>query len=886
MKSHFSTLVVSFCYLQIGYSQSSEADSTLIVNYNNNLPTINYHLTARPWKPLNISRTAYLDRVEGIVRKCVTFQNSSGAIIDPYANREVQYATPYFANAVATLLSAGRAKDLLNAGVAAMNKATIDVAEGASSIPDNHGEFFLAPLASAIPLYTPFVSATQVQTWKSRMAKPIQDILRGSTNNWRTYAMKGEWYRAQNGYVNKTNAISWLESSWINTQKSRFTNNTWNFYHDKTSDPDTWPYESVARSNLLDMIADGYYGASKNEMLTLLKRGTQSSLLLQDPSGQGVAGGRSGNHTWNDILLANGYEIMAELANLEGNTRLAGQYRHAAALAFNSVQRWRRSDGTYYVTKNHFSPASRIGYASYSYFTNYNGNMMYHMAENYLRHKTNISEQPTPNEIGGYTIASDNSFATAVANAGGMHMEVCLRGSTAITNDRYWTTLGVVRFARPGWDSRLGPSDGIRETSSNQGVSFAPTFLENGTWIRLASVPDRYEAFFSTQFVHPLLVRCRVEYKPKAGKTGPTFNNDFTITPDGILSILTSSTTSFGNTWPLLTYDGATTLITSITSFVASTSFSSTSDQQNFIALHSSPTISTTDQTRRSSYGDLRPVRMVSGTTSNVTFIYPRNASDPTAETVRKSFVRSGNDFTSVLGKVIGNMYIGRTSAGGEGTSIDINNDAIPEATFSTNTGFIIQLNMGEITNVETDTDVTAVIYGRTISLQPYTPVSITSPQRVTITAVLASSAQDSNVAANTLDSNYLTRWSAYGNNQWIRYYFTDLVTLNNVKIAWYRGDERSHSFNLQVSQDSIHWTTVYSGQSSGKTTTFESYTIAPVSTRYIRIVCHGNSSNLWNAITEVEFIKVTDPASQQLPVEAITVTNEPIIFSPFLPAR
>lgn len=122
--------------------------------------------------------------------------------------------------------------------------------------------------------------------------------------------------------------------------------------------------------------------------------------------------------------------------------------------------------------------------------------MMYHMSENYLRHKSLIPEQAAPNEIGGYTIVSDESLATAAANAGGMHMEVCLRGSTAVRYNRYWTTLGVVRFARPGWDSRLGPSDGVKEEASKLGVSFAPTFLENGKWVRLASVPDRYEAFF------------------------------------------------------------------------------------------------------------------------------------------------------------------------------------------------------------------------------------------------------------------------------------------------------------------------------------------------------------------------------------------------------
>jgi hypothetical protein len=779
MKQFISTILTIFCCLKISYAQPTESDFSLRANNfgiaalevgsPSTLPNIQYHLTARPWHALNISGDAYLSKVEGIVREIAKFQNSSGAIIDPYAHREIQYSTPYFANAVGTLLSAGRAKDLLSAGVAAMNHATAQVAAGSSSIPEQQGEFFLAPLASAIPLYTPYVSAAQLQTWKTRMAKPVANVIMRQPHNWRTYAMKGEWLRAKNGYVNKVTAVSWIENSWINTQRSRLTNSSWNFYHDTSTDPDSWPYESVARSNLLAMIADGYSGASRNEILTLLKRGTQSSLLLQDPSGQIIAGGRSGNHTWNDILLANGYETMAEVVNNEGKSRLAGQYRHAAALAFQSAQRWIRSNGTYYVTKNHFDPSANVGYARYSFFTNYNGNMMFHMAENYLRHKSSITEQPAPNEIGGYTILTDSKFATAVANTGGMNMEVCLRGSTGVQYNRYWTSLGVVRFARPEWDSRLGPSDGIRDTLSKLGVSFAPTFLENGKWITMASVPDRYEAFFTTQFTHPLLIRCQVVYKPKSGKTGPTFTNDFIIIPDGILSTLTSTSVNFGITWPILTFDGATHLNTSIMSNTASVSFPGQTDQQNFIALNLTPNITTPDVVRRSSYGDLLPVRMVSGITNNVTFIYPRSSADPSAESVRKSYSRSGNDFTTVLGRVKGNTYVGRTSAGGVGTAIDINNDGRADVTFNASTGFVIQLETGKISKIETDRDAIAVIQGQTFNFKAYSPLSI-----ILTKSSLSKVAAGADSTANASTQNYKNGLFATGD------FLTDTAYLKN----------------------------------------------------------------------------------------------------------
>ncbi len=865
MKSIILIIATFFCCLKLSYTQSGKVNSPHQINNSvtadsapaltSTLPDIKYHLTARPWKALNISRDAYLDKVEGIVRQIVKFQNSRGAIVDPYLHREEQYSTPYFANAVGTLISADRAMDLLDEGVAAMNSATSDVAGGVSSIPDRHGEFFLAPLAGAIPLYASHVSPLQLQIWKIRMAKPIKEVIESRPHNWRTYAMKGEWYRAKNGYVNKDTAVSWIENSWIKTQKGRITNNSWNFYHDKSSNPDTWPYESVARSNLLEMIFEGYNGASRNEILRILKNGTQSSLLLQDPSGQIAAGGRSGNNTWNDLLLTNGYETMAEIAYKDGNTRLAGQYRHAAALGFQSAQRWRRPDATYSVTKNHFNPADRIRYANYSFFTHYNGNMMYHMSENYLRHKSSIPEQAAPNEIGGYTMLTDENFATAVANAGGMHMQVCLRGSTAVKFDRYWTTLGVVRFARPGWDSRLGPSDGVREETSNLGVSFAPAFLENGKWVRLASLPYRYEAFFTTQFTHPLLVRCRVVYKPKSGKTGPTFTNDFIITPDGILSTITSASANFGVTWPILTFDGAANLTNSLTSHIASTSFPNSTDQQNFIALHSAPIITASDTAIRSSYGDLRPVRMVSGTTSNVSFIYPRDSADPTAETVRKSYTRSANNFSTVLGRVRGNTYIGRTSAGGVGTTMDVDNDGTAEVSFNMTTGFLMQLKVGEITKIETDRDVTAVIYRKTVNLKAYTPVNISNPLKAAIVKVVANT-DDGNVAANTIDRDYSTRWSAKGDSNWIRYYLDRTAIIKTVRIAWYRGNERQASFDIQTSSDTTNWKTAFSGHSSGNTTSFETYNILLTSARYIRIVGHGNNLNSWNAITETEILR------------------------------
>lgn len=70
-----------------------------------------FHLTAYPWKALEIPASRYLEAVEGICRFSARQQNAEGAVVDPFLHREHQYATPYFAYAVGTLLAAGRAPD-------------------------------------------------------------------------------------------------------------------------------------------------------------------------------------------------------------------------------------------------------------------------------------------------------------------------------------------------------------------------------------------------------------------------------------------------------------------------------------------------------------------------------------------------------------------------------------------------------------------------------------------------------------------------------------------------------------------------------------------------------------------------------------------------------
>jgi hypothetical protein len=408
-----------------------------------------------------------------------------------------------------------------------------------------------------------------------------------------------------------------------------------------------------------------------------------------------------------------------------GDDDRAGRYRHAAMLTLESTKRWLRPDGAYSVTKNQFDFADMVRWASYSGVTNYNGNMELHQAESYRVHVSDIPEAPTWSEIGGYAFATDDGLAAAVANAGGMHMQIALRGQTATSFGQFWTALGVSRFSRPGWDSRLGPSDGYRDPSSQIGLTFAPTFEQNGAWVRLASIPDRYRGRFTVSFAHPLLVRCAVDYAPidlDAG--GQTFHEDFVITPDGIFTTVTSAgNAKWGMTLPLLVFDGAKNLVTSTADGMATARYPDATDEQAFIAVGPG-TFASDGAPVRGGYGDLQSIRYEGS--PNQIFVYPRTASDPAAAAVRDSFKTTAEGFESVLGRVAAKTYVGTTSAGGEAATLDIDGDGTPDVAFDNTCKFVLRLSGGRVTAIEVDRAVTCTVGSAPpIALWAFSPVEL-----------------------------------------------------------------------------------------------------------------------------------------------------------------
>lgn len=130
-----------------------------------------------------------------------------------------------------------------------------------------------------------------------------------------------------------------------------------------------------------------------------------------------------------------------------------------------------------------------------------------------------------------------------------------------------------------------------------------------------------------------------------------------------------------------------------------------------------------------------------------------------------------------------------------------------------------------------------------------------TSTSKLKIQAVTASG-NDGNLPQNVLDGNPNTRWSCFGKGSWLN---LDLgvsdVTINEIRIAWYKGDQRKYTFSLNFKAASATTNpSVLNLTSSGTTAQLEKYTSTTqtIVAQHVIITVNGNTVNDWAAITDV----------------------------------
>jgi len=155
----------------------------------------------------------------------------------------------------------------------------------------------------------------------------------------------------------------------------------------------------------------------------------------------------------------------------------------------------------------------------------------------------------------------------------------------------------------------------------------------------------------------------------------------------------------------------------------------------------------------------------------------------------------------------------------------------------------------------------------------------------------ITASASSTRSSYNAIDNNSNTRWTSYGKGSWIKPEFGEQqsTTVCYIEIAWYKGNGRVYDFSVSVSDDGSLWTNVYSGKSSGKTTSFERYDFTDINARWVKITVNGNQWNLYNEITELrvyghDATSTPTPASipsyRAMVLPYISVTSQKDVYS------
>ncbi|CAN0064501.1 unnamed protein product [Ectocarpus sp. 13 AM-2016] len=132
----------------------------------------------------------------------------------------------------------------------------------------------------------------------------------------------------------------------------------------------------------------------------------------------------------------------------------------------------------------------------------------------------------------------------------------------------------------------------------------------------------------------------------------------------------------------------------------------------------------------------------------------------------------------------------------------------------------------------------------------------------VPIADVTASSEDGKHTVHAAVDGKALTRWSSLGKGEWLEMDFASPQKLDAIEISFFKGDERTQSFEVAVDGKTV----LQNQESSGKTLALERFPFpkAVDASSSVTIKGGGNSQNDWNSMTEVIVCGVEEQTPQK----------------------
>ncbi|WFA83812.1 glycosyl hydrolase [Paenibacillus amylolyticus] len=440
------------------------------------------------------NRERKLALVESVVRAYTPYQDSQGAIIDPFSGVERYYSTPAYAMATAVLVDAGRT-DLLQSAAIALSQSIDAVVNG--SAPDNHPDFFPVLMMRAYMLLKSHLPE-HAQIWAEALKtiSPEQDYVFTMSKmnnpnrmiNWNAIMISGEYLRWHEQLANEGTA--WMDRYLEAYHLPRFT--ALGLYQDGPLDRPNCPfsYDIATRYHLGVMLEAGYEGTTADTLREQLRHGAFSSLLMLSPLGEIPPRGRSSQHQWNEAAAAYVCSTHATQALEAGDRVMAGAFARAANRCFAAVERWKMEDGRLKIVRNEYAPEDRHGYEIYTNHTCYNLWTAAALAHACLSDPgDDVSEVYLPSELGSRVLQTDGWFETVIASIPGQQLVL----HTAM-NDPY-TISGLVRIQQMGLPGLIGPSAashvqaGFTEFAEGavRPLSYCPAWkTPDGVWHSLA----------------------------------------------------------------------------------------------------------------------------------------------------------------------------------------------------------------------------------------------------------------------------------------------------------------------------------------------------------------------------------------------------------------
>ncbi len=262
----------------------------------------------------------------------------------------------------------------------------------------------------------------------------IAEVPPKKTGNWAAFGAASEQLRK---YAKIGDESEFIENQ-INSQLLSFDEN--GMYRDPN---EPIVYDMVTRLQLAVALHFGFDGKSRRELEDVLMKSADITLYMQSVSGEIPFGGRSNQFLHNEAFFAALCEFYAVQLKKRGNIELAGQFKYAARIAYESISPWLAAEQIHHV-KNYFDINSLYGCEGYAYFDKY---MITTASWLYIAHimaDDAIPEIPCPAENGGYICETSKYFHKLFCNFGGYFVEIDTNA------DSHYDSSGIGRIQYKG----------------------------------------------------------------------------------------------------------------------------------------------------------------------------------------------------------------------------------------------------------------------------------------------------------------------------------------------------------------------------------------------------------------------------------------------------